>query len=462
MVIKNNINLINKIEKLLKDILPIKLGVNKKNEIIRLIYEISQAHSISPGDVLKKIDLSSFIEDGKGELFHKIKNALLEVRYPSFGLSGDPHIMPVKLDHKHSECPAWDFEIHPKRIFIEKDIKDLDWTKGFLDNFSDVDNIEIDNINKWREFIPSRGGVERYNARRENIFLVKSKAAFIKACPCTKKCVRCGYWILNIGFGCPIDCSYCYLQTYSNAPGLVLNANIDDYLTQIEGYDKKAKKKVRIGTGEFTDSLALDRYTKYSSYLIPHFKNTKNLVLELKTKIADIDNVLSEEAHDNVVISWSMNTRRMAELYEKGGAGITERIEAARKAAGKGYKIGFHFDPIIYYNGWEKDYKAIVEEMFSWDEIRKNTVWISLGSLRYTPGLKQAAEERFSDNLVYYKGEFFMDIDGKLRYPRALRTEMYNNMIEWIRSFTGSAWIYLCMEPEDLWTETVLTAKEYK
>jgi spore photoproduct lyase len=157
-----------------------------------------------------------------------------------------------------------------------------------------------------------------------------------------------------------------------------------------------------------------------------------------------------------------MNTPRMAERYEKGGINVGERIEAALRVAKKGYRIGFHFDPVVYYEGWEDDYKAVVEKMFSFDEIRKNTVWISLGTLRYAPGFKQVVEQRFAENLMFYEGEFFVDTDGKLRYPRELRIDMYNRMIGWIRSFDTSCWIYLCMEPEEVWKRTVLGRRDYE
>ena len=89
------------------------------------------------------------------------------------------------------------------------------------------------------------------------------------------------------------------------------------------------------------------------------------------------------------------------------------------------------------------------------EDIRKNTAWVSLGTLRYTPGLKQIAERRFSDNLMYYQGEFFADTDGKLRYPRALRINIYKKMAGWIKSFKIPAWVYLCMEPEEIWKEAL-------
>lgn len=461
MTITDNIKLAKTIETCLIDKLPIRLGINKKNELVRLIFEISQGKGISFQDVIKEADLERLIEEGKSRLFERVKESFKKMRYPSLGEADSPHIMPIKIDPKAHECPVWDFKLNPRTIFIEKEAQSFKWTEKFLKSFPEARIERIGSISEAFKSIRGSNRLDLYNARRENIFLINNKSAFIKKCPCSDGCVRCGYWILNIGFGCPIDCSYCYLQTYSNAPGLILPANIEDYYGHIEAFDKSVKKRTRIGTGEFTDSLALDKYTKYSSRLIPFFKNAKHLIFELKTKASDIDGVLREDAHDNVVISWSMNTRKAASKYEKGGSKISERMDAAKRAAQRGYRIGFHFDPIVYYEGWEGEYKGIIEEMFSHEEIKNNTIWISLGTLRYTPGLKQVAEERFSENLLFYQGEFFLDEDGKLRYPLGLRKDMYNKMAKWIKSFTSSCWIYLCMETNEVWKNSQLNKKVY-
>ncbi len=433
--------------------IPVPLGVNKKNELVRLLFEICRGRGLGLADVIEWAGIGGLVEGGRGGLFHRVKEALLDLRYPSAGVDGDPRIMPLKMDAAREECPVWDLELEPGRVFVERSVRRLEWTESFTRNFPGAEIVEMDDLRDVVGGICAGDKVSVYNSRRDRVFLVRARSGFVKMCPCTKGYKRCGYWILNIGFGCPIDCSYCYLQMYSNAPGLILPANIEDYYEHVERFDRQLTGRTRIGTGEFTDSLALDRYTGYSRRLIPFFRKTRNLVLELKTKSGDIDNVLAEEPHENVVISWSMNTRKIAEKYEKGGASVSERIDAASRAAKRGYRVGFHFDPVVYYKGWEDEYKAVIEEMFSVDEIKRNVAWISLGTLRYAPGFKRVAEQRFAENRMFYEGEFFVDTDGKLRYPRPLRAEMYNKMAGWIRSSGVSCRVYLCMEPGEVWRE---------
>ncbi|MBD3426438.1 MAG: hypothetical protein GF409_04330 [Candidatus Omnitrophica bacterium] len=461
MSLENNINLIRKIEDHLSAQVPIRLGVNKKNELARLVYEICRGRSVEPEQVFIRIDLGGMVEKGKNGLFRRIKKALLKLRYPSMREGDDPHIMPFTVDKPVPEPEAWDFRILPEKIYVERSVESVEWTGSFLSRFPEASVDIIDDPGQILSSFTGKSQVELYNERSRRILVTKNRSGYVKPCPCTKNVHRCGYNILNLGFGCPMDCSYCYLQMYSNSPWLVFQANVDDYRAPIEDFDARVGRRTRIGTGEFTDSLYLDKYTSYSSYLIPLFRQMRNLVLELKTKTVDIENVLRHEPHDNVVVSWSINTRKMARKYEKGASSIDERIRAASRAAARGFKVGFHFDPIIYYEGWEDEYRQTVEELFSNRDILENTEWMSLGTLRYTPGLKQVAEQRFGENRMYYAGEFFLGADGKLRYPARLRSLMYNKMIEWIRAYPTSAWIYLCMEPDEIWGDTLLEKSDY-
>jgi len=461
MTILENNEFVKEIERQLDRKAPVRLGINKKNELVRLIYEICRRDGRSSGEVLGSVGKDLMLEENRGCFFEKIKTRLLWMRYPSLESGFDVHLLPIKIQRYQRECCPGSSCSEPENIFVEEDVKEHEWTKKFLSFFPGSKVTTVKSFSEGVKSLSRMDHVEKYNGRRKNFFLIRGKDAFVKICPCTKGYKRCGYWILNLGFGCPIDCSYCFLQSYSNSPGLILPANIDDYLECLEKLDCEVKEKVRIGTGEFTDSLALDKYTGYSSVLIPFFEKMKNLVLELKTKVSDIEGVLREDPHDNVVISWSVNDESIAEIYEKGGSAMESRIDAAERAAIRGYKVGFHFDPIVYFRGWEKRYKAAVEGIFSRDALRRNTSWVSLGTLRYTPGLKQVAEQRFADNMIYYNGEFFEDTDGKLRYTRELRADMYRKMAKWLRAGCKSSWIYLCMEPEEVWKKASLTEMDY-
>jgi len=139
----------------------------------------------------------------------------------------------------------------------------------------------------------------------------------------------------------------------------------------------------------------------------------------------------------------------MIEREEIRTAPLEERIDAAKKCQGKGYPLGFHFDPMIYYEGWEKEYKETILQLFKQIDPRR-VIWVSLGGFRYPPQLKSIAEERFPTTKIFL-GELFPGRDGKFRYFKEIRLEMYRKMVGWLREVDPNLFVYLCMESKEVW-----------
>ena len=54
------------------------------------------------------------------------------------------------------------------------------------------------------------------------------------------------------------------------------------------------------------------------------------------------------------------NPQKVIESTEFYTASLDERLEAAAQCVDAGYRVAFHFDPIIYSKTWEKDYEELV------------------------------------------------------------------------------------------------------
>jgi len=120
--------------------------------------------------------------------------------------------------------------------------------------------------------------------------------------------------------------------------------------------------------------------------------------------------------------------------------------------------LAFHFDPLFFYEGWEKDYEEVVRRLFTVVS-PKNVVWISLGSFRFMPSLKPIIQSRFPESKIVY-GEFVRGLDGKMRYFKPLRIALYRNMVRWIRTWAPDVAIYLCMEDEEVWDKSLCFVPE--
>jgi len=204
-----------------------------------------------------------------------------------------------------------------------------------------------------------------------------------------------------------------------------------------------------LGTGELSDSLALESIFPFSEFLIPFFAERHNGILELKTKSANVDPLLHLNHRGKTVVSWSLNPPKMIEREERRTAPLEGRIRAARKCQEKGYPLGFHFDPLLYHEGWEKEYQETIHQLFKQIDPRR-VVWVSLGGFRYPSDLKAIAQERFPKTEVFL-GELFPGRDAKFRYLREIRTEMYQKMVGWLKEVDPNLFVYLCMESKEVW-----------
>jgi spore photoproduct lyase len=146
-----------------------------------------------------------------------------------------------------------------------------------------------------------------------------------------------------------------------------------------------------------------------------------------------------------------VNTPRIIAQEERGTASLTARLKAAAKCESWGYPLAFHFDPIVLYDGCEKDYERTLKKLFSFVS-PDNIVWISLGSFRFIPALKAMIENRFPKSKIIY-GEFITGLDGKMRYFKPLRMKIYQKIIACIRDLAPQTFIYFCMEDEEIWQE---------
>lgn len=302
---------------------------------------------------------------------------------------------------------------------------------------------------------PNIEGDYPYNlsAGKRHLLLCRNRGAFFKPCPGTREYRCCGYQVLNIGMNCPMDCVYCILQAYLNNPWLSFFVNIEDLFAELDqALDAEPGRLFRIGTGEFTDSLALDSLTRLSPRLVEYMAGRANAVLELKSKSVNIDNLQGLDHRGRTVVAWSLNSPAIMDREEIRTASLEERLAAAARCAQWGYKLAFHFDPIILHEGWQEGYRATIERLFAVVPAEA-IVWISLGALRFLPPLKQIAALRFPASRFFYQ-EFIDGLDGKRRYFRPRRTAMYRFIHDQLRRHANPrTCIYFCMENDTIWRE---------
>lgn len=335
----------------------------------------------------------------------------------------------------------------PKRVLVESDVADSPLVASLRRNLPAAAFEIVGRVSETERLDP------------DILEVVLFRGRFLKSCPGTRHYHCCGYRILHFGMQCTLDCSYCILQSYLNQPNLRLFGNTGEMLRELEEDVRQNPDRLhRVGTGEFTDSLLLDPYTGFSRVLVPLFAGMPNSVLELKTKTDHVENLRDLDHRGHTIVAWSLNAEHVRLREEPFAASIEERLRAARRCSDLGYFLAFHFDPLIDYPDWRSGYGEILDRLFAAVDPSR-IVWISLGAFRFMPDLKAVIRERHPGSRIPY-GEFVRGLDGKMRYFRDIRVELYSFMVERIRKVDPGLCVYLCMEGTDIWRESFGFAPE--
>ncbi len=339
----------------------------------------------------------------------------------------------------------------PETIYVEEGAEDYPLTRDILKRFSKTSVRRVKESVSLAEEIKMTSP-DVFGAGKKQLVLSRFKGSFLKKCPgISPGMVCCNYYVVNLMKNCVYDCSYCFLQGFlENNPLMVAYVNVEDLIGELKQVFKEHPDRMfRVGTGELTDSLAAEDVIPYSDRLIPFFNQQNNAVLELKTKSDNVGLLLKQESPKNVIVSWSLNPPNIVEQEEKGTPSLNQRLEAARRCQEKGYKVGFHFDPIILFPGWEQAYKDLVRDLFAVIPVDR-IEWISLGSFRYRSRLKQIIKDRHQDTRLF-TGEHVSSKDGKFRYLRSLRNDAYSTLQRYIKEYSEDLNVYFCMETKEVW-----------
>jgi spore photoproduct lyase len=334
----------------------------------------------------------------------------------------------------------------PQKILVEKGAERHRLAQEVLSRFPQIPAVTIDSLESYKEPLP-------LNQAKKILALAALRGAPVKPFPKIPHALNLGDYVFNPVSNCHLECTYCILQSYlKNNPVLTLFTNVEDFFSAIRELSAaQAGRILRLGTGELSDSLALDGVTALSRHWIPFFSELPNAYLELKTKTDAVANLLDLDPRGRTVVSWSLAPEAIAAREELKCDSTAERVAAARRVQAAGYPVGLHLDPLIYGEGWREAYRELVATLARELDPRR-IAWVSLGSLRFDKELKEIALERFSQTKIF-SGDFIAAPDGKRRYFKTIRIEMYRALWRWLEEWSRDFPRYLCMEPPWMWEE---------
>ena len=318
-------------------------------------------------------------------------------------------------------------------------------TKALVAALLERTNEERRRPTDYTDFFPSERLADKYQS------VIVHTDKIMGRCPCPvegEKTRCCNLKTLDAVQQCAFGCSYCSIQSFYNKGEIQVVGNLQQRLERLE----LDEDTWHIGTGQSSDSLLWGNDFGTLDALTTLARSFPQTIIELKTKSHRTD-WLEMDLPPNIVATWSLNAPTIIEKEEHLTATLDQRLHAARKAADKGIPIGFHLHPMVWFKGWQEEYRQVIElvtRTFKSEEL----VMFSLGTLTFTKAVlrtlrSQGLESRILDMEL-------TSAAGKFSYPLTTKQEMFSHAYscfpeEWKQ---GGPFFYLCMEDPSLWQPT--------
>ncbi len=341
------------------------------------------------------------------------------------------------------------------RLWQEGSLKDL-WPNGLQNKKEIFANLEekYEEIRSTKKdysvFVP-----ERRSSREVKIGPTPFEARILGLCPVASEKTRCcNLETLDAARNCGFDCSYCSIQSFYHDDTVLIDKNLKE---KLENLVIDTTKTYHIGTGQSSDSLMWGNKNGILEALVAFAQKYPNVILELKTKSANVAELLNLNPPRNIIVTWTLNTETIIKNEEFLTATLEERLAAARKVSDAGLLVGFHFHPIVYYKGFESEYREVCQkllERFKSDEL----ALISLGTLTYTKTVMNKIRKRGLQSKILQMP--IEEIAGKFSYPREIKLELFKNLYDSLKPWHGKVYFYMCMEDPSLWKEVFQLAYE--
>ena len=213
-----------------------------------------------------------------------------------------------------------------------------------------------------------------------------------------------GFFYTTPMLNCLYNCEYCFLQGMYSSGNIVIFVNQDDFQEDINlklEQNKVSKKVVTVSISYNTDLLAMENLFPITKNWIKFASESKNLMIEIRTKSSNFKSIDTMDSNQNVLLSWTISPEEVSKAYEHLAPPLSQRISAIKSAMDKGWKVRLCFDPIMNIENWDKIYSEFFLYLFQ--KINNKKLYdITLGTFRMNKDYFNRINRRNPQSEIYY------------------------------------------------------------
>lgn len=320
-------------------------------------------------------------------------------------------------------------------IYIEKEAFSYPLTEQILARFPKAKQIEVEQYSEV--FHRTRQHFQMQKRAMKLILAVKQPPFLYPGADVCHDFGHSHFYYTSSALNCLYNCEYCFLQGMFPSAHTVFFVNIEDYFSAVS--ELLHQHPVYLCISYETDLLAFEGIAPFCRRWIDFARHHPDLLIELRTKSANISRLSKVEPAANVVLAWTLSPQAVIERHEPGTPSLTARLDAIEKAIRAGWPVRLCFDPLLHIDGWEEAYRECVEMTFSrlpGEAIRE----VSVGSFRVPKDYMKRMRERRTDSpLLHYP---FLCQDGVYRYPDGVNRRLTEHILRLIQKHIPEERIY--------------------
>lgn len=205
----------------------------------------------------------------------------------------------------------------------------------------------------------------RLQKERPSLILAEKREGLVLPAPEICGVGEASYYFSHL-LNCPYDCRYCFLQGMYRSAHYVLFVNYEDFFAAIAArLTAEPGKKMTFYSGYDCDSLALEGLTGFAAAALPFFRTQPDAVLELRTKAVASLPLKEEEPWPGVLVAASLTPPAIAAEFDHGAPPVERRLAGLAELAKRGWPLGLRFDPLIWCDDFEEQYRALFAKVFA-------------------------------------------------------------------------------------------------
>ncbi|MFH0797607.1 MAG: three-Cys-motif partner protein TcmP [Candidatus Omnitrophota bacterium] len=346
-------------------------------------------------------------------------------------------------------------------LFLNNKSYDLNDSNGLLVGEKAIEYLQIQNriVNKIKiqfdNYKTLDGGI-KYLVKQVNDGSIITR--FDKTpLPQVATDVICPHFVeLKWAYGCPFDCSWCYLKGTFRFRPEGIKPVVKDFgkvKSHVEAFLNEVKEPEILNTGELADSLMMENGAgAFSKTIIPLFESQDKHKVLFVTKSSNIKNLLEINPHRQVIVSFTLNALAVSGLWEKKAPKVLDRIKAAGELSKAGYEVRIRIDPMVPIENWPGLYHDLIDKIF----LAFKPERITLGSLR---GLQSTINGTKDTSWVHYLKE--TSNWGK-KIDFTTRMKMYSEITSYLKKEHRYGKIALCKETKAMWQKLGMDYEDIK